>query len=69
MRMRKPSIEPLKPVKLPPIAPSVPLHPALQDRSAKAKAAHAHLSRMVPGFRQLQPKDQFKAVQNHIRKG
>lgn len=43
------------------------LHPKLAAHGVKVKAAHAHLSSTVPGFR-VQPKAvKMKAIQAHIR--
>lgn len=44
------------------------LHPTLAKRAAAVKAGHAHLSANHPGFSNLKPHEQFKAVQTHIRK-
>jgi hypothetical protein len=45
------------------------LHPKLQAHGQKVKAAHAHLSKTVPGFRAQPFHQQARAVQAHIRKG
>jgi hypothetical protein len=45
------------------------LHPKLQAHGAKVKAAHAHLSKTVPGFRAQPPAEQFRQVQAHVRRG
>lgn len=45
------------------------LHPAVKAHGAKVKAAHAHLARTVPGFRQKPMAEQFRATQAHIRAG
>lgn len=45
------------------------LHPALVAHGQKVKAAHAHLSANVPGFRSQPMPVRMKAIQNHIRKG
>lgn len=42
------------------------LHPALKQRAAAVKAAHAHLSKTVPGFSQLHPHARVKQVQAHV---
>lgn len=44
------------------------LHPALAARATQVKAAHAHLSKTVPGFTKQSMRDQMKAHQNHIRR-
>lgn len=44
------------------------LHPALAARASQVKAAHAHLSKTVPGFTQKPMAEQMKAHQAHIRK-
>lgn len=44
------------------------LHPALAARASQVKAAHAHLSKTVPGFSQKPMAEQMKAHQAHIRK-
>lgn len=43
------------------------LSPALLARSAAVKAAHAHLTQTVPGFRSQPPIAQFKAVHAHLK--
>ncbi len=43
------------------------LSPALIAHGAKVKAAHAHLSATVPGFRAQAPIAQFKAVHAHLK--
>ncbi len=43
------------------------LHPALAARAVAVKAAHAHLSATVPGFRSKLPAEQFAHTQRHIR--
>jgi len=43
------------------------LHPALKIRSDAVRVAHAHLTATVPGFRQLPPIQQFKAVHAHLK--
>ncbi len=43
------------------------LHPALAARAVAIKAAHAHLSATVPGFRSHPPAVQFAHTQRHIR--
>lgn len=47
------------------------LHPALQARAAAVQAAHAHLARSVPGFKQLPGHAQLRLTQQHVgrRKG
>ncbi len=45
-----------------------PLHPALAQRAAHVKAAHAHLSRTVPGFRQLSGREQIARTHQHATK-
>lgn len=45
------------------------LHPALAAHGQKVKAAHAHLSANVPGFKEQPMPAKMKAVQAHIRKG
>lgn len=44
------------------------VHPALAQRAQQVKAAHAHLSKTVPGFTQKPMAEQMKAHQAHIRK-
>lgn len=43
------------------------LHPKMKAHGQAVKAAHAHLARTVPGFKQQAPTDRFRAVQAHIR--
>lgn len=45
-----------------------PLHPTMVKRAAAVKAAHAHLTATVPGFRQMPGHAQLAATQAHIRK-
>ena len=45
------------------------LHPALAAHGQKVKAAHAHLSATVPGFKAQPMPVKMKAVQAHIKKG
>src|SRR5437868_5223584 len=42
------------------------LHPALQQRAAAVKAAHAQLSTTEPGFRQLPGHEQLRRTQAHV---
>lgn len=42
------------------------LHPALKARAIAVTAAHAHLSRTVPGFRSKPPAEQFAHTQRHV---
>lgn len=44
------------------------LHPALKARGAAVKAAHAHLTRTVQGFRQQPGHVQIRATQQHVKK-
>lgn len=53
----------------PPAPKKKELHPALQARATAVKAAHAHLSATVPGFRTQPPHAQFSATQRHVRRG
>lgn len=43
------------------------LHPKLAAHGQKVKAAHAHLSATVPGFRAQPMTVKMRAVQQHIR--
>jgi hypothetical protein len=43
------------------------LHPKMVAHGQAVSAAHAHLSRTVPGFRQLSGREQLKATQAHVR--
>jgi hypothetical protein len=51
-----------------PPAAAKPLHPALKARAMAVKAAHAHLTRTVPGFRSQPGHLQLRATQAHIRR-
>lgn len=42
------------------------LHPALKARAAAVKAAHAHLTRTMPGFRALPGHQQLAHTQRHV---
>lgn len=44
------------------------LHPALKARAAAVKAAHAHLSRTMPGFRTQPGHMQLAQTQAHVTK-
>jgi hypothetical protein len=44
-----------------------PLHPKLVAHGQKVKAAHAHLSATMPGYRTLGGPARCQAIQNHIR--
>lgn len=44
-----------------------PLHPALAQRAAHVKAAHAHLAANMPQFQKLSPSQRMSAVQHHVR--
>jgi hypothetical protein len=44
-----------------------PLHPALAQRAAATKAAHAALVKSEPGFRSLPAREQFQRVQRVLR--
>lgn len=44
------------------------LHPALKARAVAVKAAHAHLSKTQPGFRDLPGHQQLRATQQHVTK-
>lgn len=44
------------------------LHPALQARAVAVKAAHAHLTQTMPGFRNLPGREQIKHTQAHATK-
>lgn len=46
-----------------------PLHPKLAERAQAVKSAHAHLSSTVPGFRSQPPREQFRQVQAHVKRG
>lgn len=43
------------------------LHPALAQRAAHVKAAHAHLTKTVPGFAKLPMPEKMRLHQAHIR--
>lgn len=43
------------------------LHPVLKARAHAVKVTHARLVRTVPGFTSRPPREQFKAVQAHLR--
>lgn len=45
-----------------------PLHPAMQQRAAAVKAAHAHLTKTVPGFRSQPGHQQLRQTQAHVAK-
>jgi hypothetical protein len=45
------------------------LHPKMAAHAQAVKRAHAHLSTNQPGFKQLPPRERFKAVQDHVRRG
>jgi hypothetical protein len=42
------------------------LHPTLAARAQAVKAAHAHLSKTVPGFRTLPGHQQLRHTQRHV---
>jgi hypothetical protein len=42
------------------------LHPAFRARSLAVKAAHAHLSKNMPGFRALPGHQQLRHTQAHV---
>lgn len=42
------------------------LHPKLVAHGLKVKAAHAHLTQTVPGFRQLPGREQIRRTQAHV---
>lgn len=44
------------------------LHPAMKQRAAAVKAAHAHLSKTVPGFAQQHPHERIRQTQAHVKK-
>lgn len=44
------------------------LHPALQQRAQAVKAAHAHLSKTMPGFRALPGHQQIRHTQAHVKR-
>lgn len=44
------------------------LHPSMKQRAAAVKAAHAHLSKTVPGFRALHPHERIRATQAHVKR-
>lgn len=44
------------------------LHPALKQRAAMVKLAHAKLSMAVPGFRALPKTHRMSAVQQHVNR-
>lgn len=48
--------------------PKRTLHPKMVQRAAAVKAAHAHLSKTVPGFTQLPGHQQLKHTQAHVSK-
>ena len=43
------------------------LHPKMVAHGQRVKEAHAHLSKAIPGFRQLPPRQQMMATQEHVR--
>lgn len=43
------------------------LHPALAQRAAHVKAAHAHLKATIPNFHKLPAAQRMTAVQQHVR--
>lgn len=43
------------------------LHPKMAAHGQAVKAAHAHLSRTVPGFRSMAGHEQLRATQAHVR--
>jgi hypothetical protein len=45
------------------------LHPKMIARAAAVKAAHAHLSKTVPGFRKLAGRDQIARTHAHVSRG
>lgn len=45
-----------------------PLPPAFKARAAAVKAAHAHLSKTVPGFRAKPGHEQLRHTQAHVTK-
>jgi len=44
------------------------LHPAMKQRAAAVKAAHAHLSKTVPGFSQQHPHERVRQVHAHVNR-
>ena len=46
-----------------------PMHPKMVARAAATKAAHAHLARTVPGFRQLPGREQIARTHAHVSRG
>jgi hypothetical protein len=48
--------------------PTRRLHPAMQQRAQAVKAAHAHLSKTVPGFRSKPGREQIAHTQAHVKK-
>lgn len=44
------------------------LHPKLQARAAAIKAAHAHLTKTIPGFRKQSGRAQIAATHAHVTK-
>jgi hypothetical protein len=44
------------------------LPPALKAQAQAVKAAHAHLSKTVPGFAQQHPHERIRQTQAHVRK-
>ena len=45
-----------------------PLHPALAQRASATKAAHAHLTRHMPGYAGLPMAQKMRHMQAHVRK-
>lgn len=48
--------------------PKRALHPALKARSQAVKAAHAHLTKTLAGFRNLPGHQQIRHTQAHVKK-
>lgn len=44
------------------------LHPAMKQRAAAVKAAHAHLVKTVPGFSRQHPHERVRQVQLHVKR-
>lgn len=51
-----------------PAFPKAVLHPKMVAHGMRVKAAHAHLSAKVPGFKTMPAKQRMQAVQAHIRR-